>query len=98
MDLKDHLVQSFLAKLYDNKGWKLVTNTLPNQRMDRQGAASYTHHFKPVCKATEIGIFLVALNDRGFHSFPCTFNENLGTVYREELDFLQLPNAPEKNL
>lgn len=67
-------------------------------RTDRQGAACFTYHFKPVCKATEIGIFLVALNDRGFHSFPRTFNENLWAIYRKELDFLQLSNTPEQDL
>lgn len=56
--------------------------------MGSQGAACCTHHFKPVCKATEIGIFLVALDDRGFHSFSCTLNEDLGAIYRKELDFL----------
>lgn len=66
--------------------------------MDRQRAVCCTHHFKPVCKATEIGIFLVAVDDRGFHSFPCTFDENLGAIYREELDFLQLSNTPEQDL
>jgi len=75
-----------------------VINTLPNKRTDSQGTACCTHHFKPVCKATEIGISLVALNDRGFHSFPRTFNENLGAIYREELDFLQLSNTPEQDL
>lgn len=80
------------------KGRKLVINTLSNQRTDRQGTACCTHHFKPVCKATEIGIFLVALDDRGFHSFPRTFDENLRAIYREELDFLQLSNTPEQDL
>lgn len=76
----------------------MVINTLLNQRTDRQGAACCTHHFKPVCKASEIGIFLVALYDRGFDSFPCTLDENLGAIYREELDFLQLSNTPEQDL
>lgn len=76
----------------------MVINTLLNQRTDRQGAACCTHHFKPVCKASEIGIFLVALYDRGFDSFPCTLDENLGAIYREELDFLQLSDTPEQDL
>lgn len=76
----------------------MVINTLSDQRTDRQGAACCTHHFKPVCKASEIGIFLVALYDRGFDSFPCTLDENLGSIHREELHFLQLSNTPEQDL
>lgn len=66
--------------------------------MGRQEVAYCTHHFKPICKDVEIGIFLVALDDRGFHSFPCTLDENLGAIYRKKLDFLQLSNTPEQNL
>lgn len=66
--------------------------------MGRQEVAYCTHHFKPICKDIEIGIFLVALDDRGFHSFPCTLDENLGAIYRKKLDFLQLSHTPEQDL
>lgn len=62
------------------------------------GAPHSTHHFKPICLDVEVGVFLVALDDTRFSGFPCTFNENLGAVYREKLDLLQFTNTPEQNL
>ena len=56
------------------------------------------HHFESIRLDAEVWVVFVALDHTGLDAVSPTFDEDLGTIHREELHLLHFSDSPEENL